>query len=145
MGLKMTLTEAQILQSAAAKLTGINIKRVTGFVVATAVGDVLGPLEKFQGERDKAAKDYCKLDDKGAPQTEEIVGRPGQRKLVFKSAAAEAKFTDEISELGNAVIEISVKKRLPLDAFQDPRSEDETCLPWDVLFGLRPILEQIDV
>ena len=89
------------------------------------------------------AKKYCELDEQGNPKSEEMKDQPGMKKLVFKTPKDEEAFVSQISELGEEPIELKLRNPLSLEAFQNPNSEDETVLPWDLLGGLMPILEEM--
>ena len=133
--MKVTLTQAQMIQAAVAKFTGVNLPVKTSYLLARTVLEITACLEAFQGERMKLAKKYCQLDERGNPKTEETV-------LVFKDDKARDAFVAGVSELGNEEVELKLKKKLSLEAFSDPNTEDETVIPWDVLAGLMSIIEE---
>ena len=144
MTMKVTLTEAQMIQAAAAKFTGIDLPVKTSYLLARTVLEITTELQAFQGERTKLAVKYCELDEQGNPKSEEMEGAPGMKKLVFKTPKDEEAFIKQVSELGEEPIELKLRNPLKLDAFQNPNSEDETVIPWDLLAGLMPILEDIE-
>lgn len=144
MTMKVTLTDAQRIQAAASKFAGIDLPVRTSYLFARTVMEITTALEAFQTTRTKLAKKYCELDERGNPQSEDMEGAPGMKKLVFKSPKDEEAFVKEVSELGEEQVELKLRNKLPLSAFQNPNSEDETVLPWDLLGGLMPILEDIE-
>ena len=144
MTMKVTLTEAQMIQAAAAKFTGIDLPVRTSYVLARTVLEITTELKAFQEQRTKLAVKYCELDEQGNPKNEPVEGMPGSNKLVFKTTKDEEAFIKQVSELGEEPIELKLREPLKLDAFQNPNSEDETVLPWDLLAGLMPILEEIE-
>jgi len=143
MTMKVTLNEAQRIQAAAAKFVGIDLPVKTSYFLARTVLEITTALEAFQKTRVELAKKCCKLDGQGNPMSEEMEGKPGMKKLVFKTPKDEESFVAQISELGEEPIELKLRNPLSLEAFQNPNSEDETVLPWDLLGGLMPILEEI--
>jgi len=144
MGMKVTLTEAQMIQAAAAKFVGIDLPVQTSYLLARTVLEITTELQAFQGERTKLAVKYCELDERGNPKNRPVEGVPGSNELVFKDDKSKDAFIKQVSELGEEPIELKLRKPLALSAFQNPNSEDETVLPWDLLAGLMPILEEIE-
>jgi len=144
MTMKVTLTEAQMIQAAAAKFVGIDLPVRTSYVLARTVLEITTELKAFQEQRTKLAVKYCELDEKGNPKSEPVEGMPGSSKLVFKEPKDEEAFIKQVSELGEEPIELKLREPLKLSAFQNPNSEDETVIPWDLLAGLMPILEDIE-
>ena len=144
MTMKVTLTEAQMVQAAAAEFVGIDLPVRTSYLLARTVLEITNHLQAFQGERTKQAVKYCKLDEQGNPKTEPIEGAPGSNKLVFKTPKDEEAFIKEVSKLGEEEVELTLRKKLSLKAFDDPNTEDKTVIPWDLLGGLMPILEDIE-
>jgi len=144
MTMKVTLTDAQRIQAAAAKFVGIDLPVRTSYLLARTVLEITTHLEAFQTTRTKLAVKHCKLDERGNPESTEMEGAPGMRKLVFKSPNDEEIFVKEVSALGEEEVELTLRNKLPLSAFQNPNSDDETVLPWDLLGGLMTILEDIE-
>ena len=144
MAMKVTLTDAQRIQAAAAKFVGIDLPVRTSYLLARTVLEITTHLEAFQTTRAKLAKKYCELDEQGNPKSEAMENNPGMQKLVFKAPEDEAAFVEQISVLGEEKVELKLRNPLKLSAFQNPNSEDETVLPWDLLGGLMPILEDIE-
>ena len=139
--MKVTLTQAQMIQAAVAKFTGVNLPVKTSYLLARTVLEITAYLEAFQGERMKLAKKHCQLDERGNPKTEETVPA-GMTQLVFKDDKARDAFVAGVSELGNEEVELNLRNKLSLEAFSDPNTEDETVIPWDVLAGLMSIIEE---
>jgi len=144
MTMKVTLTEAQMIQAAAAKFTGIDLPVQTSYLLARTVLEITTELQAFQGERTKLAVKYCELDEQGNPKSKPVEGVPGSNELVFKDDKARDAFIKAVSTLGEEPIELKLRKPLALSAFQNPNSEEKTVLPWDLLAGLMPILEEIE-
>ena len=144
MTMKVTLTDAQRIQAAAAKFVGIDLPVRTSYLLARTDLEITTHLQAFQETRTKLAKKYCKLDEKGDPQSEPIEGSAGMQKLSFKTPGDEEKFVAQVSKLGEEEVELKLRNKLSLSAFQDPNTEDETVIPWDILGGLMPILEDIE-
>jgi len=144
MGMKVTLNEAQRIQAAAGKFTGIDLPVRTSYLLARTVIEVSQALEAFQGERMKQAKKYCELDEQGNPKMEPMPGAPGMQTFVFKSEKAKESFVTAVATLGEEPIELKLREPLSLEAFQNPNSDDKTVLPWDLLGGLMPILAEIE-
>jgi len=144
MTMKVTLTEAQMIQAAAAKFVGIDLPVQTSYLLARTVLEITTELQAFQGERTKLAVKYCELDEQGNPKSKPVEGAPGSGEYIFKDDAAKDLFIMQVSELGEEPIELKLRNPLKLSAFQNPNSEDETVLPWDLLAGLMPILEEIE-
>jgi hypothetical protein len=144
MTMKVTLTQAQMIQAAAAKFTGIDLPVQTSYLLARTVLEITTELQAFQGERTKLAVKYCELDEQGNPKSKPSVDNPGTHELVFKDDKARDAFIKAVSELGEEPIELKLRKPLALSAFQNPNSEEKTVLPWDLLAGLMPILEEIE-
>jgi len=144
MTMNVTLTEAQMIQAAAAKFVGIDLPVKTSYLLARTVLEITAELKAFQEQRTKLAVKYCELDEQGNPKNKPVEGVPGSNELVFKDDAAKDAFIMQVSELGEEPIELKLRNPLKLAAFQNPNSEDETVLPWDLLAGLMPILEDIE-
>jgi len=144
MTMNVTLTEAQMIQAAAAKFVGIDLPVKTSYLLARTVLEITAELKAFQEQRTKLAVKYCELDEQGNPKNKPVEGVPGSNELVFKDDAAKDAFIMQVSELGEEPIELKLRNPLKLAAFQNPNSEDETVLPWDLLGGLMPILEEIE-
>ena len=144
MTMKVTLTDAQRIQAAAAKFVGIDLPVKTSYLLARTVLEITTHLQAFQETRTKLAKKYCKLDEKGDPQSEPIEGSAGMQKLSFKTPADEETFIEKVSKLGEEEVELTLRNKLALKAFDDPNTEDKTVIPWDLLGGLMPILEDIE-
>jgi len=144
MTMKVTLNEAQRIQAAVSKFTGIKLPVKTSYLLARTVLEISAELEAFQGERTKLALRYCELDERGNPKSEPIEGAPGMTQLVFKDDESREAFIKQVSELGEEPIELKLRKPLALSAFQDPNTKDETVLPWDALAGLMPIMEELN-
>jgi len=138
--MKVTLMEAQGIQAAAAKFTGLNLPVTTSWAIAQTVMEITPHLELFQTERLKLAKQCCDLDEKGNPRTIQMSPTMGQ--FVFKDDAARDKYVAGVKTIGDQKITISLKKKLDLEAFKDPNSGDEVVIPWDALAGLLPIIEE---
>jgi len=138
--MKVTLTQAQGIQAAVAKFTGINLPVRTSYELARVVMEISPHLEVYQGERQKLAKKHCELDEKGNPKTIEVA--PGMGQYVFKSDEAKEVYIAGVAEIGKQEVKISLREKLSLEKFKDPNSEDETVIPWDALAGLLPIIEE---
>ena len=144
MTMKVTLTEAQRIQFAASKFVGIDLPVRTSYLLARTVGEITAELEAFQAQRSKQAVKYCELDEQGNPKTKPSVDNPGTQELVFKDDKSRDAFIKEVSTLGEEPIELKLRNPLKLSDFQNPNSEEKTVLPWDLLAGLMPILEEIE-
>ena len=144
MTMKVTLSEAQRIQAAAAKFVGIDLPVRTSYLLARTVLEITTHLEAFQTTRSKLAVKYCELDEQGNPKSEAMEGSAGMQKLVFKSPDDEGLFIEQVSELGEEQVELKLRNPLSLEAFQNPNSDDKTVLPWDLLGGLMPILAEME-
>jgi len=144
MTMKVTLTEAQRIQYAASKFVGIDLPVKTSYLLARTVGEITVELEAFQAQRSKLAVKYCELDERGNPKTKPSAENPGANELVFKDDKSRDAFIEQVSTLGQEPVELKLRNPLPLSAFQNPNTEGETVLPWDLLGGLMPILEEIE-
>ena len=99
--MKVTLTEAQMIQAAAAKFVGIDLPVQTSYLLARTVLEITTELQAFQGERTKLAVKYCELDEQGNPKNKPVEGVPGSNELVFKDDKARDAFIKQVSELGD--------------------------------------------
>jgi len=138
--MKVTLTQAQGIQAAAGKFTGLSLPVRTSYELARAVMEIGPYLEVYQSERMKLATQYCPLDERGNPKTEEVA--TGVTQLVFKDPEAREKFVAGVAELGKQEVKLTLREKLSLEKFKDPNSKDETVIPWDALAGLMPIIEE---
>jgi hypothetical protein len=148
--MQVKMYEVRGILEAIGKCAGMNLPTKIAYGFARTVLDLQPELQIFEEERLKIGRKYAKLDSKGAPKTEEVAGpvvagQPVmQNQLVFKDDKARSAFIADVAEFGKTDVEIKLREPFSLDQFNDPNTEDEALIAWDVVAGLMPILKDPD-